>query len=69
MIIAMKSNYAAQPNLLRLRDVARMVSMSEGRVRQLSRTAYFPSPVRIGLRALRWRRDAVLQWLAERPAA
>lgn len=57
------------PRLLRLREVAGIVNMSEGRVRQLSRTAFFPPPVRIGLRALRWRHEDVTRWLADRPAA
>lgn len=56
-------------NLMTLREVAELVGLSSARVRELSRIAMFPGPIRVGLRALRWRPEEVERWLATRPPA
>lgn len=56
-------------SLMKLPEVAAWVAMSEARVRDLSRRALFPAPVRLGMRAIRWRPADVETWLASRPPA
>lgn len=60
-------NKEAKAKLLKLPEVAAMVGLCAGSVRRLSRLALFPAPVRVGLRAIRWRPEEVEAWLAARP--
>ena len=52
--------------LLRLPDVISTTQLSKASVYRLIIEAGFPRPLRVGLKAVRWRRDEVEAWLASR---
>ena len=41
--------------LLRDKEVARMIGVSRGTLWRMVRAGLFPPPIRVGLRAVRWR--------------
>ena len=55
--------------LLTRGDVERLVSMSRASVYRRVRDGTFPAPLRIGVRAVRWRESEVERWIASRPRA
>ena len=50
--------------LLTVRDVARLLALSERSVWRMSDAGKLPVPVRIGA-AVRWRRAEIEQWISE----
>lgn len=55
--------------LLRRREVERLVGLSRSTIYALMRQGRFPLPVRLGARAVAWRRGDLDDWLARRPLA
>ena len=54
--------------ILRRPEVERLVGVSRATLYKWLRSGVFPAPVRLGPRAVGWRRPDVERWLAERPA-
>lgn len=52
--------------LLRLPQVRERCGLSRSEIYRRIRTREFPSPVRIGLRAVAWKSGAVESWIAAR---
>jgi prophage regulatory protein len=55
-----------QETILRKPDVLRMIGMKQTWLHTASRTGEFPAPVRLGKRAMGWKRSDVEAWLASR---
>ena len=55
--------------LLRLDAVKDAVGLKNTAIYQAIRRKQFPSPVRIGARAVAWRESDILNWISERPTA
>ncbi len=53
--------------LIRLRELLGIVGLGKSRIYELIRSKEFPEPVRLTMKAVAWRSDAVQQWIAERP--
>lgn len=53
-------------HLLKIGEVADLVKLSRPSVYRLIQKAGFPRPLRVGLKAARWRQDEVEDWLASR---
>lgn len=49
--------------LLRLADVERMVGFKKSKIYQLLAEGNFPSPIRLGARAIRFKSGAVQSWI------
>ena len=47
----------------------RMTTLSPSTIYRLMREESFPEPIKIGPRAVRWRREEIEDWLASRPRA
>ena len=58
-----------KPRLLPLRDVIEMTAMSRSQIYALIAVGEFPRPVRVGVRAVRWIEDEVIEFVATRPRA
>ena len=60
----------AQPALLlRRRDVLALLGISHSALYRYMHHASFPRPIRIGPKAVRWRRDEIERWIEARPRA
>ena len=59
----------SRPQIIRLPDVLAMTGLSRTTIWRLSRSGEFPSPIRLSVRAIGWRRLEVEGWLNSRPAA
>ena len=58
------------PNrMLRRAEVETLTGLSRSTIYAQMRTGNFPLPVRLSLRAVRWRESEITAWLAERPSA
>lgn len=57
-----------EPALLRLSAVAQLVGLSERYIRTAVAVGTFPRPVKIGARAIAWRRSEIETWIAALPA-
>lgn len=55
--------------ILRLRDVQTLTGMSRSWDYAAMARDAFPSPIRLGERAVGWREADVLSWLSDRPQA
>ena len=55
--------------LLRLDEVKSRCGLSRSSVYRMMRGGSFPEPLRVGLRAVRWRQSEIEDWLATRPRA
>ena len=53
--------------LLRAREVWKMLGISEGSLYKLLREGKFPQPIRLGGQMNRWRKSTVEQWINEQP--
>jgi predicted DNA-binding transcriptional regulator AlpA len=53
-----------RPKLLRRREVAEVLAMSERNVLRLTQLGVLPSPVHVG-RCARWSEDEILDWLRQ----
>ncbi|MEO8310005.1 MAG: AlpA family transcriptional regulator [Caldimonas sp.] len=59
---------AEPPTFLRLSAVVARTGLSRSTIYRFVRTATFPTPVKLGPRAIAWRRADVDKWSASRPA-
>jgi prophage regulatory protein len=57
------------PVFLRMPSVVRMTGLARSTIYRLIAEKEFPSPVRIGPRAVAWRRSELEQWSETRPTA
>ena len=55
--------------LLKIREVSKMVQVSRSTLYVMINRSHFPGPVRILLRGVRWRESEVLEWIASREKA
>ena len=55
--------------LLTCKEVEQLLGLSRVSIYSLMRAHRFVLPIRIGTRAIRWRRADIDQWLATRPVA
>lgn len=55
--------------ILRIASVMRETQLSKSSIYRQVRAGTFPAPVRIGRRAVGWKRDAILRWLDSREPA
>lgn len=58
-----------QDRYLRREEVERLVGLGRSSLYRLMRQGAFPTPIRIGGRAVRWSERELEQWLAARPRA
>lgn len=54
---------------LRLGDVLERTALSRSTIYKKIQDGEFPSPVKVGLRAARWKETAVSQWMADKIGA
>ncbi len=57
------------PVLVKRREVEVLTRLSRSSIYAAMRAGTFPRPVKIGQRAVAWRRVEVEQWIASRPLA
>ena len=55
--------------LLRLSEVQARCGLSRSSVYRKMRDRSFPEPLKVGVRAVRWRESEIEAWLASRPRA
>ena len=55
--------------LLRLREVLALCGLSRSTIYRKMREGSFPEPLKVGVRAVRWREAEIEDWLASRPRA
>ena len=55
--------------LLRLGDVLVRSGLSRSTIYRKMREGSFPEPLKVGVRAVRWRESEIESWLASRPRA
>ena len=55
--------------LLKSEEVSELVKLSRPTIYKMMSAGRFPRPVKIGSRAVRWRRADVEAWIEERPLA
>lgn len=60
---------SAPDALARLPEVSRIVQRSPRQIRRDVAACLFPAPLKIGARAIAWRRSDIDAWIASRPAA
>lgn len=56
------------PSLLRMPTVMRMTGLARSTIYQMIADQRFPTPVRLGPRAVAWRRSDLDRWSETRPA-
>ena len=59
----------SQEKLLRRQEVEAYCQIGRSTIYRLMRLGEFPTPIRIGSRAVRWSATEIEDWLAERPRA
>ena len=59
----------AEQRLLTRAEVEETCSLTVSTIYRLMRRKLFPSPVRVGVRAVRWRTSDIQAWLDNRPEA
>ena len=57
------------PEIYRLPEVIAICGLSRSTIYEMIRRGEFPAPVRLGVRAVGWRRSDIEAWPASRPAA
>ncbi|MCU7375156.1 AlpA family transcriptional regulator [Paucibacter sp. O1-1] len=57
------------PPLLRLPSVMRMTGLGRSTIYRMITKRQFPSPVRLGIRAVAWRHSDLSNWIDERTPA
>lgn len=55
------------PLVLRKRAVCTLLGISPAHLDRLRKRGDFPRAIRLGDQAIGWRRDAIENWMAERP--
>lgn len=66
---ALGSGQRHPQRLLRLRDVCHTTGLCRSMIYKMQAENRFPRRVKIGLRAVGWLEDEVVQWLADRVAS
>lgn len=61
--------WAVEPHFLRIASVVRVTGLGRSTIYRLMSADMFPCPVRLGPRAVAWRRSDVDRWSATRPPA
>ena len=61
------SNAMTEPVFLRMTTVVRLTGLTRSTIYRLIADKRFPSPVRLGPRAVAWRRTDLLSWSESRP--
>lgn len=59
----------SMPTLLRMRTVTRVTGLARSTIYRLIAEKQFPAQVRLGKRAVAWRRADLARWSEERPPA
>jgi prophage regulatory protein len=54
--------------VIRLPQVIELTGLSRSSIYAAVKRGVFPAPIRLGIRAVGWRCDAVEEWLSERPS-
>jgi prophage regulatory protein len=62
------SDEGAPPPLLRMSKVVRMIGLGRSTIYRMIAANEFPRPVRVGRRAVAWRRADLDRWSADRPS-
>lgn len=57
------------PEIFRLPAVVAACGISRSTIYEMIRRGEFPRPIKLGARAVGWRRSDIEAWLASRPAA
>ena len=52
--------------LVNRRQVQHVCGLSHSLLERLMRSGYFPEPLKIGPKAIRWRLDEILEWVESR---
>lgn len=63
-----KSALAVQPVFLRMPTVIRLTGLGRSTIYRMISEQKFPSPVRLGSRAVAWRRSDLDRWSEARPS-
>ncbi|MCY4596258.1 MAG: AlpA family phage regulatory protein [Bryobacterales bacterium] len=58
-----------EARILRRRDVERLTLLSKASIYRLMQLGMFPTPLKLGQRAVAWRADEIHEWIASRPRA
>ena len=58
-----------EPRILRSPQVERLTSLSKATLYRMVNSGAFPRPIKLGMRAVGWRRDEIDQWLGSRERA
>ena len=58
-----------EERLLNVREVTELIGVSKSTLHRMVSANRFPRPIRVGLRAVRWRLSEVLAWMESRPPA
>ena len=58
-----------EARILRRRDVERLTLLSKASIYRLMQLGMFPTPLKLGQRAVAWRADEIHAWIASRPRA
>ena len=56
-----------QQELLTRKQVEELTTLSRSSIYRFLKAGRFVSPIRIGDRAVRWRKSEILDWIAKRP--
>jgi prophage regulatory protein len=60
-------NNQTHPELWRLAKVCKFVGLSKSTIYLMIRREEFPSPVKIGARAVAWHSEHIKNWIGSRP--
>ena len=60
---------ATTDRLLRLSEVLSRTALGRSSIYRMMRDGSFPEPLKVGVRAVRWRESEIEGWLAARPRA
>ena len=64
----LRADAEAAPLFLRIRTVVRMTGLGRSTIYRLMADKKFPNPVRLGPRAIAWRRGDLERWSEARPS-
>ena len=58
-----------ESRILRCRSLVQLTELSKASIYRLVRAGEFPAPIKLGARAVGWRRDEIEDWIAGRERA
>lgn len=58
-----------QNRILRLNEVIQLTGLSRSSIYSFMATGNFPTPIKLGARAVGWNEAKILEWLSQRPYA